>query len=136
VAHDLDAGGLGGDGLLELVDHGLGRPGGKLLLELDPERLGGLRRAGLTRQGGTIAGIAAHLHVHGEAGTDQIISHGAGDALHKDGQDGSGQKGPSLFHHHFLPLLAFAPSLLLSTITVRARPIASDETAEGASTSP
>src|SRR3546814_14458584 len=35
MAHDLDAVRLGRHRLLELVDHGLRRPGGKLLLELD-----------------------------------------------------------------------------------------------------
>ena len=71
MAHDLDAGRLGGDRLLELVDHGLRRPGRELLLEVDAEGRGRLRGAGLAGERGAVAGVAAHLHVHGEAFADQ-----------------------------------------------------------------
>ena len=97
--------GLGSDRLLELVDHGFGRPGGELLLELDAEGLGSLSSTGLARQGGAIAGVAAHLHVHGEAGADQFIGgRGARDPLGNDGQHGCSQQGLNPFHLHVLPL--------------------------------
>ena len=73
MAHDLDAVRLGGDRLLELVDHGLRRPGRELLLEVDAERCGGLRGAGLAGERGAVAGIAAHLHVHGDALADRVV---------------------------------------------------------------
>ena len=71
VAHDLDAVRLGGDRLLELVDHGLRRPGRELLLQVDAEGGGGLRGAGLAGKRGAVAGVAAHLHVHDQAFADR-----------------------------------------------------------------
>ena len=72
MAHDLDAVRLGGHRLLELGDHRLGRPGRELRLQIDAERLGGLRRAGLAGQRRPVAGVAAHLHVHHQPFADRI----------------------------------------------------------------
>ena len=80
MAHDLDAGRLGGHRLLELRDHRLRRPGGELRFQFDAERLGGLRRAGLPRQRRPVAGVAAHLHVHDQAFADGVGGPGGRDA--------------------------------------------------------
>ena len=80
MAHDLDAVGLGGNRLLELVDHGFRRPGRELRLEVDAERRRGLRRAGLAGERRAVAGVAAHLHVHHEALADGVVRMGGGDA--------------------------------------------------------
>ena len=69
--------GLGGHRLLELVDHGLRRPARELLVELvDAERLGGGGGAGLAGERGAVAGIAAHLHVDGDALAGRVGGHG------------------------------------------------------------
>ncbi len=72
MAHDLDAARLGGDRFLELVDHGFRRPGRELLLQFDAQRRGGLLGAGLAGERGAVAGVAAHLHIHGQALADRV----------------------------------------------------------------
>ena len=92
MAHDLDAGRLGGDRLLELVDHGLRRPGRELRLEVDAEGGGGLRGAGLAGERGAVAGVAAHLHVHGEALADRIVGESGAGAGHQRSGRRAGQQ--------------------------------------------
>ncbi len=67
MAHDLDAVGPRRHGLAELVEHGLAGPGGELLAHVDAQGLGGGLGAILARQGGAVAGLAAHLEVHHQA---------------------------------------------------------------------
>ena len=81
MAHDDDAGGLGGQSLLELFDHGFRRPAGELRIELvDPQRGGGLRGAGLASQYGAFAGMAAHLHVDGQTFAGRVGGNSGGRA--------------------------------------------------------
>jgi len=72
VAHDLDAVGLGGHRLLELVDHGLRRPGGELLLELDAER--GLSEKGLADTLEAAGLTVDRLEITQEANSDSSLA--------------------------------------------------------------
>jgi len=72
VAHDLDAIRLGGHRLLELLDHRLRRPGGKLRFQFDAQGGGGLSGSRLSSERRAIAGVAAHLHIHDQAFPDRI----------------------------------------------------------------
>ena len=49
-------------------------------LRSTPSACGGLRGAGLAGERGAVAGVAAHLHVHGDALADQVVGRGGADA--------------------------------------------------------
>ncbi len=103
VAHDLDAVRLGGNRLLELVDHGLRRPGRELRLQLDAESRSGLSGAGLTGERRSVAGVAAHLHVHDQAFADRIGGRGHTDAGQQRRCGHAGQQQFRYLHSCSLP---------------------------------
>ena len=100
MAHDLDAVGARRHGLAELVEHGLAGPGRELLLEVDAERLGRGLGPVLARQGGAVAGLAAHLEVHHQALAQLLLRLRAAGAQQRR-RAGRGQQRPHA--HDSLP---------------------------------
>ncbi len=103
MAHDLDAVGIGGHRLLELGDHLFGLPARVLLDQIDPQMLG--RRLGPVGAGQDrrIAGVAAHLHVHGDLRCRRRRRQAGG-------KGGRGKQAESQFHQFVHLSLLLSPS--------------------------
>jgi hypothetical protein len=118
MAHDRDAGGLGGQGLLELLDHLLRRPARELLVQaVEAEGLGRGGGTGLAGQCGPVAGIAAHLHVHGDALAGRVGGEGGARRGTNDGDRSSAQFeiGPDRRHRVSPPMIGGAAGPVVRT---------------------
>ena len=74
-------------------------------LRSTPKAAAACAGAGLAGEGGAVAGVAAHLHVHGQAVADHLGRGGAGIGEHRDG-GGAGEKFLVSFMSRSLPFYA------------------------------
>ena len=78
-------------------------------LQLDAERRGGLRGAGLAGERRAVAGVAAHLHVHDEARAGRILRERRAGAEQQRGGRRADQQCFDNRHVMFLPCHLAAP---------------------------